>query len=270
MLCPVAPRRAIRVFRKPKMSRRRLSAEIILVLALSLGMSALYSAVGIAVRLARQQALSEQTATINRPLSDFEWADFLYQILGITSSLVPVALVFFLVWQSQRPRLGALGLDTQKPVADSLTGLGLAALIGLPGLGVYFLGRELDLTVTVVPTALNTYWWTVPMLILLALRAGILEEVIAVGYLFLRLKQLAVPIVWIIVLQAFLRASYHLYQGFGAFVGNFIMGLIFGYYFHKTGRLAPLIVGHTLIDVVAFVGYPLAVESFPGILGNVG
>ena len=251
------------------LSRGRLIAEVLIVLGLSLGMSALYSAVGIAVRVARDTALSEQTATLNSSRSEFEWADFLYQILGITSSLVPVALVVFLLWNQSTPRLGALGLDGTRPGRDVLWGVGLAALIGIPGLGLYLIGRELDLTVTVVPTALNEYWWTIPMLLLLALRAGILEEVIAVGYLFKRLGDLNVPVVAIVLIQAFIRASYHLYQGFGPFVGNFVMGIVFGYFFLKTRRLAPLIVGHTLIDAVAFVGYPLAVSFYPEILGNV-
>jgi len=248
-------------------SRGRLIAEVAIVLGLSLGMSALYSVVGIFVRLAREARLSEQTATLNRSASEFEWADLAYQLLGITSSLVPVALVVFLLWQKTTPRLGALGLDASKPGADSLWGLGLAALIGIPGLGLYLLGRSLDLTVTVVPTALGEYWWTIPMLVLLALRAGILEEVIAVGYLFKRLGDLQVPLVGIVLIQAFVRASYHLYQGFGPFVGNFLMGLVFGYFFLKTGRLAPLIIAHTAIDAVAFVGYPLAVSVYPEILG---
>lgn len=249
------------------MSKARLGIEIALVLGLSLGMSALYSLVGILVRVTREEPLSEQTATLNRSASTVEWADFSYQILGITQSLVPVALVMFLLYSSTRPRLGALGVDTTRPGRDSFHGFLLAALIGIPGLGVYLLGRELDLTVTVVPTALGTYWWTVPMLLLLALRAGIVEEVIAVGYLFARLQQMAVPIWGIIVAQAFLRGGYHLYQGFGAFVGNFIMGLIFGAIYARTGRLAPLVIGHTLIDVVAFVGYPTALALYPEILG---
>ena len=251
------------------MSRARLVTEIILVLGLSIGMSALYSLVNIAVRLSREEGLSRQTATLNRSASDLEWADFLYQTLGIISSLIPVALVMFLLWRPEKPHLGALGLDGTKWGRDSAAGVGLAALIGIPGLGLYLLGRELDLTVTVVPTALTTYWWTIPMLIALALRAGILEEVIAVGYLFARLRQLGVSTWGIILMQSFLRASYHLYQGFGAFLGNFVMGLIFGAMYAKTGRLAPLIIGHTVIDIVAFVGYPLAVSFLPGIFGNV-
>ena len=251
------------------MSRARLVTEIIIVLGLSIGMSALYSIVNIAVRLSREQGLSTQTATLNRSASELEWADFLYQMLGIVSSLVPVALVVFLLWNTQKPHLGALGLDGRKLGRDSAAGVGLAALIGIPGLGLYLLGRELDITVTVVPTALTTYWWTIPMLIALALRAGLLEEVIAVGYLFARLRELGVSTWGIILIQSLLRASYHLYQGFGAFAGNFVMGLIFGWIYARTGRLAPLIIGHTVIDIVAFVGYPLAVSFMPEILGIV-
>jgi hypothetical protein len=93
------------------MSKARLVSEIIIVLGLSIGMSALYSVVNIAVRLSREQGLSTQTATLNRSASELEWADFLYQTLGIVSSLVPVALVVFLLWNSQKPHLGALGLE---------------------------------------------------------------------------------------------------------------------------------------------------------------
>ncbi len=249
------------------MSKGRLGVEIALVFGLSVGMSALYSLVGIIVRVTRETPLSEQTATINSSASTLEWADFTYQALGILSSLVPVALVMFLMWAPTKPRLGALGLDRSQPVRDGSSGFGLAALIGIPGLGVYLLGRELDLTVTVVPTALTTYWWTIPLLLVLALRAGLVEEVIAVGYLFARLKQLGMPMWGIIATQALLRGTYHLYQGFGAFIGNVIMGLIFGWIYSRTRRLAPLIVGHTLIDVVAFVGYPIALSYYPEILG---
>jgi membrane protease YdiL (CAAX protease family) len=78
-----------------------------------------------------------------------------------------------------------------------------------------------------------------------------------------------VPLWGIILLQAVLRASYHLYQGFGAFLGNFVMGLIFGWFYAKTGRLAPLIIAHTAIDCVAFIGYPLAVSFMPEFFGLV-
>ena len=61
----------------------------------------------------------------------------------------------------------------------------------------------------------------------------------------------------IIVTSALIRGSYHLYQGFGGFVGNFLMGLVFGWFYTRTKRVMPLLVAHTILDVVAFVGYAL-------------
>jgi membrane protease YdiL (CAAX protease family) len=55
--------------------------------------------------------------------------------------------------------------------------------------------------------------------------------------------------------SALLRGSYHLYQGFGGFVGNLVMGLIFGRVYQRTGRTLPLIVAHTIMDAVSFIGY---------------
>ena len=38
------------------------------------------------------------------------------------------------------------------------------------------------------------------------------------------------------------------------------MGLLFGYWFTKTKRVLPLIVAHTILDVIAFVGYAVLRE----------
>ena len=57
--------------------------------------------------------------------------------------------------------------------------------------------------------------------------------------------------------SALLRGSYHLYQGFGGFIGNAIMGTLFARLYQRWGRTAPMIIAHTLIDSVAFVGYAL-------------
>ncbi|MEX2441532.1 MAG: CPBP family intramembrane glutamic endopeptidase [Pontimonas sp.] len=246
---------------------RRIRAEILIVLGLSLGMSALYAAVSFSRRLVDQRPLSEQTATLNRPLADEQIFDAIYQLLGIISGLVPVVLVFFLVWSRTSPRLGAIGLDATRPLRDSAWGLGLAALIGLPGLALYMVGVNQGITVQIVPSALSDYWWTVPVLLLAALKAGVLEEVVAVGYLTHRLGQLGFT-PWVIVsIQALLRGFYHLYQGIGPFFGNVAMGVVFALWFMKTKRLAPLIIAHCLIDAVAFVGYPLVMGAFPDFLG---
>lgn len=245
----------------------RVRLEILLVLGLSLGASAVYSVVAITNRLTREVPLSQQTATINASRDDREIFDLVYQLLSIAFGLVPVALVAWLLWSAARPHLHRLGLDGTRPWHDVRDGLGLALLVGVPGLGLYLAGRGLGLTVTVVPTALDEYWWTVPVLLLAALRAGLVEEVIAVGYLFARLRDLRWSPWAIILTSALLRGTYHLYQGFGAFVGNVAMGILFGWLYTRTGRVAPLIVAHTAIDAAVFVGYPATAAAFPELFG---
>jgi len=249
-------------------SRGRIGAEIAIVLGLSLGASAVYSVVSIVNRLTLPQSLGDQKATLNNPLSARPTFDLVYQLLSVAFDLVPVALVVFLLWNSTRPRLGRLGIDGTRPWRDGLGGIALAAAIGIPGLGVYLGGRALGISVDVVPTALDTYWWTVPVLVLSALRAALTEEVIVVGYLYARLGDLGWGRWKIIVGAAVLRGSYHLYQGFGAFVGNFAMGIAFGWLYTRFGRLVPLVVAHFLLDAAIFVGYPWAASAFPDLFGS--
>jgi membrane protease YdiL (CAAX protease family) len=249
------------------LGRRRIGAEVLIVLGLSLGASAAYSIVSIVNRVTQTTTLSQQTATLNSSLSDRPTFDLIYQLMGIFFDLVPVALVAFLLWQSTRPHLARLGVDFTKPVRDAGWGVALALIIGIPGIGVYLAGRALGITVNVVPTALDAYWWTIPVLVLSALRAGLQEEVIVIGYLFARLRDLGWKTWPIILVSAALRGSYHLYQGFGAFVGNFAMGVLFGWLYVRFGRVLPLVLAHALIDTAIFVGYPWAAAAFPALFG---
>jgi membrane protease YdiL (CAAX protease family) len=245
----------------------RIRAEIGIVLGLSLGASAIYSVVSIVNRLTREQALADQTATLNTSLSERPTFDLIYQVLSVVFDLMPVALVVFLLWQAGRPHLGRLGLDATRPARDGLSGLALFAIIGIPGIGVYLGGRALGISVDVVANALDTYWWTVPVLLLSAARAALTEEIIVVGYLYARLRDLGWGRWQIIVGSAVLRGSYHLYQGFGAFIGNLAMGIAFGWLYQRFGRLAPFIVAHFLLDAAIFVGYPWAAATFPALFG---
>ena len=236
------------------------------MLGLSLGASAAYSIVAIINRVTREEALADQTATLNSSLSPRPIFDLIYQLMAVFFDLVPVALVAFLLWQATRPHLGRLGIDFTKPARDLSWGVVLALVIGIPGIGVYLLGKQLGLTVTVVPTALDTYWWTVPVLLLSAVRAAVTEEVIVIGYLFTRLRELGWGTWRIILGAAVLRGSYHLYQGFGAFIGNVAMGVLFGWLYQRYGRLLPFVIAHFVIDAAIFVGYPWAAAAFPEML----
>lgn len=249
-----------------KQQRSRTWLEIAIVLGLSLGSSAVYSIVSLLRKLTLDQSLSAQKTVINQPLADQPIFDLVYQLLGIFFGLVPVVLVFWLLAKPGLSAFSQLGFDFKQPGKDILRGLGLAAVIGIPGLGLYFLGHALGLTVTIVPTALDTYWWTVPVLVLSALRAALVEELIVVGYLFTRLREFGWKTWHIIGTSALLRGSYHLYQGFGPFVGNVAMGIVFGLAYQRWGRTMPLVIAHWILDIVSFTGYPLVKTLAPGFL----
>lgn len=244
-------------------ARGRVRAEIAIVLGLSLGLSAVYSVLSFVNAATRERSLAQQRTTLNSRLDERQLFDLVYQLVGILADLVPVALVVWLLWSGVRPRLGRLGLDGRRSARDTGWGVALALVIGVPGLGLYAVGRALGLSVYVEPTALADYWWTVPVLLLSAARAGITEEVIVVGYLFARLRDLGWRPWTVIVSTALLRGIYHLYQGSPAFVGNVAMGLLFGWLYHRFGRLLPLVVAHFLIDAAVFVGYPVVAAAFP-------
>src|SRR6266567_5222466 len=231
--------------------------EIVAVFAVSLGASGLYALFSFIGSLTAKQSLSKQTATLNgslapgRPLLDLSM-----QLLNITLSLAPVLLVFYLLARAgERP--SSIGLDARQPVRDLARGAVLAAVIGGSGLGLYLIAYHLGVELKVVAENLPDIWWRIPVLLLSAAQNATVEEVIVVGYLLSRLDRLGVRPSRAIVLSAVIRGSYHLYQGAGAFLGNAVMGLIFGFLYRRWGRVTPLIIAHFLIDAVTFVGYAL-------------
>jgi membrane protease YdiL (CAAX protease family) len=243
--------------------RGALGREVVIILGLSLGASAVYAVLRIVDRLTVQVALNQQTSSLNNSVTpDRPWLDLAYQLTAIAVGLVPVAATFYVlrnvVPPGPLPPGRFLGLDRQRPLFDVGAGLFLAAAIGIPGLGLYVAARALGLNTQVAAANLTGAWWTVPVLVLSAVQNAVLEEVIVVGYLFTRLRQIGWRVPFVLAASALLRGSYHLYQGFGGFVGNLVMGLVLGLVYLRWRRVGPLVVAHTVLDVVAFVGYTLA------------
>ena len=241
---------------RPPAAPSWLRIEVLLVLALSLGQSAVYAVVSLTAKLTADRPLSQQTATMNASQSPRPWLDLTYQLLGIAFALVPVLLAVHLL-KRDRPDPPTLGVDLRRPGADAGWGAALAAGIGLPGLLLVYAAAALGLNAQLVPAALNPVWWAVPVLILAAIQNAVLEEVIVVGYLITRLREMTWRTGAVIATSALLRGSYHLYQGFGAFVGNAVMGVVFALFYLRVKRVMPLIIAHSLLDIAAFVGYTL-------------
>ncbi len=241
-----------------QLGRRTLGIEVLLVLAVSLGQSGVYAAVNLLGKLTATKALADQSATLNASQAPGRpWLDLTYQLLGIAFSVVPALLAVHLLGRTDPPAGRTIGVDLRRPRFDLASGALVALCIGIPGLGLYFAARALGIAANVVPSALPSVWWAVPVLVLAAVQNAVLEEVVVVGYLITRLRQFGWRVPAVLAVSALLRGSYHLYQGFGGFIGNAVMGVLFGLFFLRTKRVAPLIVAHSLLDIVSFVGYDL-------------
>ncbi len=82
----------------------------------------------------------------------------------------------------------------------------IAAGIGVPGLLFYLAARDLGFNTQVQPANLAENWWTIPVYVLNAAMNGIVEEVLVVGYLFIRLRQLGWSTVAVLFTSAWCAA----------------------------------------------------------------
>ncbi len=222
--------------------RRTLVQEVWLVL----GLSALFWALS-SILLTIEIPAGEQVGT-------FADTSLARQLLDIAKDLVPVLLVLHLLHRSGE-RASDIGLDLRQPGRDLTRGTALAALVGLTGLLLYLVANAFGLNRDVVPAPPGAPWWAILVIVLGAARSALEEEVIIVGYLLRRLDQLGwAP--WVALgASALIRATFHLYQGWGGFVGNLAMGLLFGRIYQLRRRTMPLVVAHFLINVTAGIGY---------------
>lgn len=235
------------------LSRRSLVEEILVVLSLSLLASAVYaiiSALEAPIRGVTVASVNQSTVLAR-------------QFAGIVFGVAPAWLVVYLVRRSGEG-VASIGLSLDEPRRDLALGGLLFAVVGLGGIGVYLGAVELGVNRFVVPVPPLGHWWTVPVLLLRAAEAALVEEIIVVAFLVTRLQQLRVGPVVAVGASALLRGTYHLYQGFGGFAGNLGMGLLFGAAFVRTRRAWPLVIAHFLLDVGAGVGYLLFRDRLPG------
>lgn len=245
--------------------------EVLAVLGVSLGMSAVYSVLDyVRAEVTVHGGISKATATVIAGANtQYRWLDLLDDLAGILNGIVPPLLALLLLardpggpgfgigftWRRARARLAASTGRVAGLSSDWLWGLGFAALIGVPGLGLVYLAHVLGLNASLQVVNFPDVWYRVPYLLLSAFQNGLSEEIIVVGYLLTRLRQLGWRDGPALAGSALLRGTYHLYQGTGAFVGNAVMGLIFGFWFQRTRRVLPLVVAHSVIDAASFIGY---------------
>lgn len=241
------------------LARSVLLLEVLLVLSVSLGRSAVYSLVSLIEAYTQPGGLSEQSAVLNPSLATEPWIDLTRQVLVSTFRVMPALLACYLLYRTGH-QVRAIMVGHEGRLRDLVRGAALAAGVGTVGVAFYVLTRELGINLTVVAADLPDVWWRYPLLVLSALSNAVLEEVVVLGYLLTRLDQLGISRRGGILISALLRGSYHLYQGIGGFLGNAAMGLLFGWLYTRWGRVAPFVITHTLLDIGAFVGYALLAD----------
>lgn len=234
--------------------RRALRVEVGVMLAVTFGLSAAVAVLRLTDAVL--SGLPDFRVRLNPDQSRYDLVNLGLNLTILVQLVAWGLLALYLLWRSGiRP--SGIGLGRLSWRSDALGGVGLAALIGIPGLALYLVARAAGLNAEIEPSALHASWWRIPVLVCAAFANGFAEEVVVVGYLITRLRQLGMSARGAILASSLLRGLYHLYQGFGAGLGNLVMGLVFGYAWYRTGRLWPLVIAHGLINTVAYVGYVL-------------
>lgn len=242
------------------LSRRALIIEVCIVLFLSLGKSAWYSVLKLVEFYTRPDAgnLADQKVSMTGVFSyDRVWLDWLLHLSDFVFTLGPVALVAWLLYNSRTPvqQVWFRARDRSRIFLASDLGraVAMATLVGTLGIGLYLASNAFGFaaTITAGDPEQNLRYWV--FMLVDSLETSILEECVVVGYFLVRLRQLGVGPGRALVGAAAFRGSYHLYQGPWGLVGNFFMGLAFGYLYARWGRVTPLIVAHFIMDGVAFM-----------------
>jgi membrane protease YdiL (CAAX protease family) len=166
-------------------------------------------------------------------------------------SWTPVLVVGFLL---ARNREGWAGIGLTRFRAADL-GMGLLLWVAsfilvlvLAQLFQFFGQREVDFLPEGLPL-----WFRTIQAVLIAVTAGVTEEIVVRGYAQTRLEQLRAPVAVILLLPTALWGVLHVYQGAGAALTIFGLGLMYAWYFQRTRRLWPLILAHILFDMTQLV-----------------
>jgi membrane protease YdiL (CAAX protease family) len=242
---------------RPAQSKRYYALEATGVLGVSLGMSALYALLYlIRAEITVKGGISNTTATVvSGAASAHHLLDLADDLANILNGIFPALLALVLLFRDPGGRGFSIGFDRLRLGRDALQGVGFLALIGIPGLGLVWAAHEFGLNASLDVVNFPDVWYRIPYLLVSAFQNGALEEIVMIGYLLTRLRQIGWSDHRALVTSAVIRGGYHLYQGWGGFFGNLVMGLIFGWWFQRTRRVLPLLIAHFLLDSFSFVGY---------------
>lgn len=237
--------------------RERPGLELLAVLGVSLGMSGIYAILDLvrAEWTVRGGISASNVTVVSGAQTTYPWLDLLDDLADLLHGLAPPLLALVLLARWPGGRGFGVGFELRRFRLESLQGIGFLALIGIPGLGLVYAAHQAGVNASLQVVNFPDVWYRVPYLLASAFQNGFSEEIVVVAFMLTRLKQAGWTRERALLASSLLRGSYHLYQGFGGFAGNFVMGLIFGWWFQRTNRVLPLVIAHFLLDAFSFIGY---------------
>ena len=237
-------------------AKERYGLEVLAVLGVSLGISAITAVLSfIRTQITIPGGFAHAQVTIvSQRQTVYPILDILDALANVLNGVGPAFLALVLLARTPGGPGFGIGLDRLR-ARELVQGAGFCALIGVPGLALVWAARQAGINASLNVVDFPDVWYRVPMLLLDAAQNGILEEIVVTAFLLTRLRQLGWTSSRAVAAESILRGSYHLYQGYGGFFGNLVMGVIFGWWFQRTRRVLPLVIAHFLLDAFSFVGY---------------
>ena len=95
---------------------------------------------------------------------------------------------------------------------------------------------------------------SIAIIIAVSIVNPVFEEIFVCGYVISSLKTRRG--FWVAInASVFIRLIYHLYQGAVGVIGIISLGLIFAYWYARSGRIWPLIIAHAVFDFFGLLAY---------------
>jgi membrane protease YdiL (CAAX protease family) len=244
----------------PGSKRRRLTVEVLIVLAI-FPFPYVVNALVVLIQAAVHQGA---TGRFPIPISSHFGLSFLIDVLLTLEPLAAAGLVLYLLSISGEGGARSIGLDNSDPRQDLALLLPVFVCCFLvPEFGVSLLLRAADVR-AIAPATQHLPGYFAIVGATNAISAGVVEEIVVLGFLVRRLEQHGLGSVAVVTIAVLVRISYHIYYGWGVLpIAAWALASVLMY--RRFRRLAPFIAVHGLWDLALilipfFGGGPLAAE----------
>jgi hypothetical protein len=241
---PAEPARPV-----PKSDRRRLTLELLVVLAVFPLPYVLTALQALTASLLGEGPGQRIPILFPGHVGD----GFPFILIEVLLPLAAGALVLYLLSQPGGDGgPSAIGLDRKQMRADAallLPVFFLCDLIPIAGGGIvlHALGVHAPSpSLGHLPSYYNVAY------VAMAVVAGVVEELVVLGYLVRRLEQLGLRSFWVVLIAVAVRGSYHLYYGWGV-LPILAWATVTVLLYRRFRRLAPFVIVHALWDSGLFL-----------------